>query len=259
MYPYRGIGQLLGGLFWLLFITAAVSFWFRNDFAEPAQRTAALQKMDLSMKNGVPEAPLQRPLVASSFEVEQKGIRYSVSPLYDYTLQGVVVSLKAHDGNYGLHRRWGDHLNIADFCVVWGENASSLNLNELGFWNGQFTCNVEPDNSVVWREFRPDQLSNNHLLVTEETLRSEISKTEVGDVIIVRGTLAEYINGSGGRRGTSTVRTDAGNGACETIFVEDVRRLGDVRTYWYPLFWYSLWGSLVVGVLWVFGVVRGYY
>ena len=28
-----------------------------------------------------------------------------------------------------LHRLWNDHLNVADLCVIWGNNARELELN----------------------------------------------------------------------------------------------------------------------------------
>ena len=27
-----------------------------------------------------------------------------------------------------LHRLWNDHLNVADLCVIWGNNARELEL-----------------------------------------------------------------------------------------------------------------------------------
>jgi len=52
-------------------------------------------------------------------------------------------------------------------------------------------------------------------------LKRLLMSAETGDHIRLEGLLAEYENPSNGfRRGTSTVRTDSGNGACETIYLE---------------------------------------
>jgi hypothetical protein len=66
------------------------------------------------------------------------------------------------------------------------------------------------------------QLSNNHVLIDDESIKLELMKSEPGDHIRLKGMLAEYSNaGSGFFRSTSTTRDDSGDGACETIFLTD--------------------------------------
>src|SRR5690606_10727633 len=108
------------------------------------------------------QEPEQTPIEQPPFRVSQGGVDYEVTPLFRYRLHGLVVSRRTHDGERMLHRRWNDHLNVADVCVVWGDNATA-DLSAFQFWNGQFTCFVETRDSVAWRRFRLDQLSNNHL------------------------------------------------------------------------------------------------
>jgi len=51
-------------------------------------------------------------------------------------------------------------------------------------------------------------------------------ETSVGDQIYFKGYLAEYAHSNRTfTRGTSTSRTDTGNGACETVYVEDYQIL----------------------------------
>ncbi len=243
----------------MLFATVLVSFWFRYDFEGPEQRARALQAMDLEMAGEAPAEPYQAENRASAFETEREGVVYTVRPLYDYALQGIVVSMEQHDGDFGLHRRWNDHLNVADLCVVWGENATSIDLDAFDFWNGEFTCNFRVGSRALWERFRQDQLSNNHLLADADWLRDRVRGMKVGDVVTLRGQLAEYATGGGPPRTTSTTRADSGNGACEVLYLEDARVVGNVRTFWYPLFWFGLWGALVAAVVWLYGVARGHH
>jgi hypothetical protein len=53
----------------------------------------------------------------------------------------------------------------------------------------------------------------------------------IGDQVRVRGWLAAYGSGAN-RRGTSTRRDDTGNGACETIFVNDFDVVGPAPAGW---------------------------
>lgn len=54
----------------------------------------------------------------------------------------------------------------------------------------------------------------------EPCLAKKLRSIRIGDQILITGQLASYrvASGSGIARGTSTVRTDTGNRACETIF-----------------------------------------
>ena len=63
-------------------------------------------------------------------------------------------------------------------------------------------------------------LSNSHLLVDNDAVRSALLGSEPGDHIRFKGLLAEYANKANGfKRGTSTTREDTGNGACETVYL----------------------------------------
>lgn len=234
----------------LLFYTALalflVSCWNRNDFPE-----------QMMLEDAVLQPPLQRAVEEQPFRVYSNGTDYRIEPRYRYDLHGVVVSYGHHDGNYSLHRLWNDHINIADICVVWGDNADGLDLNRFSFWNGKFTCNYSTGDPVAWESFRTDQISNNHLLTGDERLRDRIGDVRIGDQVRVRGWLASYSNDDGFKRGTSTTRDDTGNGACETIYVEDFRILQPMDNGWRTLMAVS--GSIVlfIGLLWLVAVMRG--
>ena len=146
-------------------------------------------------------------------------------PEYEYELYGMIVSYRHHDGNSRMHRRAGDHLNMLDVCVVWGETAASRHLHKIDFWNGIFTCNVKTRDQQAWDSFDMYQLSNNHLISDQEHIRDRVTGIRIGDQIRVRGWLSSY-TGPAGTRGTSTTRRDTGDGACETIYVDqfDIRQ-----------------------------------
>ena len=77
------------------------------------------------------------------------------------------------------------------------------------------------------------QFSNNHLISDNPFLLKKISSVEPGDQVHITGMLAEYSHSNGRfKRGTSTVRTDTGNGACETIFVEEFEILQRNNVFW---------------------------
>lgn len=217
--------------FWLL-----VSFWNRNDLPVSIDYVAA-----------VADEPQQSTTPRHEFSAAWDGTEYQVNPEYDYELVGLIVSFRHHDNNSRMHRLADDHLNMLDVCVIWGDNTTEVDLEKLKFWNGIFTCNVSTRDQQTWDAFNIYQLSNNHLISDDASIRDKVRDIHVGDQIRVRGVLASY-DSPGGRRGTSTTRMDTGDGACETIYVEDFEIIRPAKSFWRTSMWLSLC-VLLLGLL----------
>lgn len=216
------------------FLWLVVSFWNRNALPAPDTLPSALAS-----------PPRQIPTDKRDVETDFNGVTYRVMPEYEYELRGMVVSLRQHDGNSRMHRRARDHLNVADLCVIWGDTAVSEHLDKLHFTNGIFTCNVSTRDDAAWRAFDMRELSNNHLISDDPVIRRAIRRVGVGDQVRLRGWLASYGAAGGPMRGTSTTRDDTGDGACETIFVDEFEIIGQNATQWRWSMWTAL-ASLVV-------------
>ena len=201
-------------------LLAAVAFMKRNDFPSPDTLSA-----------DIADEPVQRATTKQAFTAEYAGVRYAVEPEFEYELHGMIVSYRKHDAKSRMHRAANDHLNVADLCVVWGETAASPHLNDISFWNGIFTCNFSTRSQEAWDSVDVAQIANNHLISDDESIRTEIARVSIGDEIRVRGWLASYGTG-GAKRGTSTTRTDTGDGACETIFVQEFAITSRSRNPW---------------------------
>lgn len=219
------------------FVLLLVSFWNRNALPGNIEPVRELG-----------EEPKQTPTRARPFDVGFNGVSYHVEPQYDYDITGLIVSYRHHDNNSRLHALANDHLNMLDVCVIWGDNPGNPRLDKINFWNGIFTCNVRTGDSQAWQAFNMSQLSNNHLISDDEFVRRQVRKIRIGDQIRVRGYLAAYSSEGGGRRGTSTTRTDTGDGACETIYVDSFRVLSRATNHWRIAFWASL-AILVVALV----------
>ena len=219
------------------FLWLLVSFWNRNDLPG-----------NIAYVNEITSEPEQTATREKPFYATVNDVEYLIEPEYAYDLTGMIVSYRHHEGNSRMHLQANDHLNMADVCVVWGDNTKS-ELQKLDFWNGIFTCNVFTRDMQAWESFDMNQLSNNHLISDDDFIRRQTKKIQIGDQIRVRGYLASYSNPGGGKRGTSTTRTDTGDGACETVFVESFRIVQPVTSYWRISMWVSL--SLLLAGLFV--------
>lgn len=203
------------------FFTLLLCFWNRNVLPSQLQAHPLLHSEPTQIATQIP-----------AINVSAGAENYTVTPLYEYELYGLVVSYQHHNGNFGLHRMWKDHLNVADVCVVWGQNLQDTDLTKLHFWNGQFTCNVQTSDPQAWKRFAVDQLSNNHLLTADKSLRNKITQLRIGDQVKIKGWLSEYRSSKGFHRGTSTSRSDTGNGACETLYVSEVDIIHRPKNPW---------------------------
>jgi len=168
------------------------------------------------------DPPKQYKTDKQSFDLEVNHEHYYITPKYDYIIEGIVVSTHHSDAFLDMaHEEWRDYLNIADLCVIWGENVKNGVYKDMDFNNGNWTCYYSWPNSEVRQRFHEDQLSNNHLLTSDDAIKQTIMDVEPGDYIRIEGILADYANPANGfNRKTSIIRTDRGQGACETIFVE---------------------------------------
>ena len=221
------------------------------------------------VKDALPEAsfydwdllrdPVQSETRKDSFTTQANGQQYVITPHYDYELDGVVVSMHDSDDFLDIthHRRWQDYINLRDLCVIWGNNVQSGVYREMEFSNGTWTCWFSWTNSDVASRFDDTRLSNNHLLIDDDEIKQALMQTEPGDHIRLKGMLVEYSNpGNGFQRGTSFTRTDTGNGACETIYVNEFEVIRKANRGTRRLYTGTFWVAVLslAGVLLLFFV-----
>jgi hypothetical protein len=225
-----------------------VAWWQRDSLPPQARLDAALMS-----------DPQQAPIEKSAFRTTVGGIEYTVRPLYTYDLYGLVVS--KHDADTWwdwIHKTWNDKLNVTDLCVIWGANARTDNYRSLNYSSGQFVCYVETSSAEVWRAFDMTALSNNHLLTDDPAVARTLKSMRIGDQVRFRGYLAEYSHDQGLHffRGTSTTRTDQGNGACETVYATSAEIVRVGNRGWRIAFWAAAAAFALGIVAWVIAPFR---
>ena len=201
------------------------------------------------LKDGLPDGddileellqpPVQTAVDMAPFLIEAGEMVYTITPLHTYELYGLVVSYHNCGTWWDIYHRgqWKDFINVKDLCVIWGNNVLTEVYKEMRFTSDSWTCTYYWPNHEVGSRFNHTCLSNNHLLSHDESVTRSLLETSRGDQIYLRGYLAEYSHTSGNfHRGTSTNRTDTGNGACETIYVEDYEILKRGNPFWRATF-----------------------
>ncbi|MGR8935378.1 MAG: hypothetical protein ACU837_13455 [Gammaproteobacteria bacterium] len=238
------LSAFLESLFKWLFLLGAVTMSAAYFYKDKLPEAEFYDPADLG-------APRQTPATVEPFEVRVNEQNYSIYPLFDYELDGVVISLHDADAFSDIwhHKRWQDFLNLRDLCVIWGTNVASGVYRNMEFNNDSWTCWASWPDKATGDTFKMNALSNNHLLTASEAVAAALMAAESGDHIRLKGVLAQYANkGNGFRRGTSITRDDTGNGACETIFLHDFTILNKANRKIRRLYSFAKGLTIVAGI-----------
>ncbi len=226
--------KVLSILTYILIIIFIISYFYKGKLAQV---------------NNVTEATYNDPIqteVKSNNEIDftGDGFEYKATPLYDYTVTGIVVSKKNYNtlGSKGI-----DKSVPYDLCIVWGNNVKEKTyLSSIKFKQDQRFCFYHYSQNA---SFYPNQLSNNHLLISDDSVFKAEKAINIGDEVQIKGRLVNVIatKTDGSKKyftwNTSTERTDSGAGACEVIYTESINilhRANPIASYSYALSLYSL-------------------
>ena len=209
----------------LTLVIAVFANWRAHEWPKSSQIRAELR-----------QEPEQKPTSAAPIYRREKRYTtiYEIKPRFTYKLRGLVVS--THDStswNDMSHAAWGDTLNSADLCVVWGDNVDAHLLDKISFSHGDWTCYFGTHDRGAFANFHANQFSNNHILPADAAVSRAVAATEVGDQIEVEGYLVDYSINGRSPRVTSITREDTGNGACEIIYATSLTRLARVNQFWF--------------------------
>ncbi len=225
-------------------LALGVCHWFQDRLPDPR-----------SLDSHLFVFPVQTPTTLAPFTRSAGGITYTLTPLFEYDLYGLVVS--EHDSrafiDY-LHKESEDNLNVVDLCVAWGDDARSGIYRQIQFSSGQFTCYFQAADRAAMAQFDIFQISNNHLLTEVPYLAHLLRAVHIGDQVHFHGYLVEYEHDTNGRhfhRGTSTTRFDTGDGACETVYVTDAQILASHGRFWRWGQWLAGLGLIASSVAWL--------
>jgi hypothetical protein len=227
-------------LFLLNLLAMSVSYFYKDKIPDPAY-------YDLARLDN----PRQLPTDDPAFTTRVNKQEYVITPKFNYELDGVIVSYNNADafGDIWHHKRWKDFINLRDLCVIWGKNVETGVYRNMKFSNDSWTCWASWQTPETGALFKMDALSNNHLLTDNDIVKNALMSAEPGDHIRLKGVLSEYTNKAAGfHRGTSTVRDDTGNGACETIYLKEFEIVNKANRKSRRLFKLAEWLTLISGI-----------
>ncbi len=159
--------------------------------------------------------PLQTSLSAMTLP-SIKNYQIEAVALYDITARVL-----------GTKHYWagpGSDLVPRDVAVAWGRMSDQTVLDQLAISQSNRFYFYE------WRSQPPiprDEIiahsANMHLIAANSRVASAIGRLQAGTVVTMHGYLVNVSTADGFHWRTSLTRTDSGNGACELMYVEDVK------------------------------------
>ena len=172
-------------------------------------------------------APIQT-VATGEKHIKRKGYELTLDYLYAYDIEGLVITTKNYNGS-----SLGDELSPKDVGLAWGNVAKYNTL--LGFhWAAKYRALELNEDENSWGKKQDfvgsiedalKQISNNHLIVLDSSIKESVKKIKVGDHIRIKGYLVN-IEGDNSIKQfswySSTSRDDTG---CEVILVESVEWL----------------------------------
>ncbi len=207
-------------------LAAALAWWMKDELPPSAR-----------LREELFSEPVQKRVSKPPFDTRVDGVDYRIQPRYSYDLRGLVVSLHDSDTWWDYaHKAWNDHINLADFCVVWGGTARRGAYRGISFSNTQWECHWSTSSSEAWQAFDQTEVANNHMVTDDPAVAKALRAVRIGDQIRVTGYLVDYTTFRDGRpagtRVSSETRTDTGNGACEVLYVDSLEVLGSAGRGW---------------------------
>ena len=174
-------------------------------------------------------APIQYDTSGSTKTKIKDGIA-DITYIAKYSISGRVIDVEKYSW-YSVQ----DELSPMDVGIAWGflatdEVQSKLQWTSLGNrYLSWYTSDVSWINGYGGKEKFKEHWSNNHLIPSDNKVKKLIKRIKKDDYVKITGYLVNinWKNDSGKYFywNTSTSRADSGNGACEVIYVTDVKWL----------------------------------
>ncbi len=221
--PLKVVQRALSCLLLLFVVTTTVAYFQKGNFVDHTDILPELFNQ-----------PIQEEADYETFFFDYKKERYTVKPVADYELWGLVVT---HNDIHSIGDIYhdADSVDTKDLCVIWGDNLKNNDFSKSEYWSNSYFCHYRYPAGVKINGF---QLSNNHLITDKQNIRDYIRDIHIGDQVHFKGMLVNYQSESnpGFWRKSSLTRKDSYNNACEVVFVEDIEVIKRGTPFWYALY-----------------------
>lgn len=164
-----------------------------------------------------PEAPIQREIGISGNGLEREG--YAISALASF--KGKARVLAREDYYFGRET----DLSPTDLVLGWGPMSDESVLAEIDISQRNRFYFWHVDTFPIPRHEIERNSANMHFIPANRLVADVLDDVGAGDLIEFDGYLVKISGDDGWRWQSSLTRNDTGNGACELIWLRDIRIL----------------------------------
>ena len=180
--------------------------------------------------------PIQKSVDKETLSFKIHGVDVDITKLASYDITGKVEALKDFNTNFLANflsfSSWdmSNYISPRDLTLSWGkiaqdDNSEYIQVNQE-FFNNQRRALVNCKPQLIDKygmDYSIEHVSNNHIIVIDKNLRSQLAKIKVTDVVRIIGYLVEVDCSNGVHWGPSSLRrNDTGGHACEIIYAEEI-------------------------------------
>ena len=153
-------------------------------------------------------------------ETPQRLGRWTLTPRADYDITARILSREDY--------RFDALADLVpeDLALGWGPMSDNRVLAAFDVSQGARFYSWRPHGLLpIAREAVISHSANTHVIPANRTIRAELARLRVGEVVRLTGELVDGKRDDGAWIRTSLTRTDSGAGACEVLLVESVELL----------------------------------
>jgi hypothetical protein len=210
---------LLSYILYIIILANILMYFFISNEIKASKQIDVPNQIDVSGD------PIQNPYTGESFTINSYGIFsnyiggiYILKPVDTYEISATVGSkLPYHDEM---------EISPVDLCMAWGKMADDDNNGLITYGQSLRYCFTQY-NGQLPRSYVESHVSNNHIIPANDSILEAIKSIKEGDKVTIKGYLVDVskskLNGVWNWR-TSQTRFDKGSGACEIIYVTEVRK-----------------------------------
>jgi hypothetical protein len=162
-----------------------------------------------------PAQPAQGPVAAGTGPFARND--FTITPLATFSLEARVLSRE----DYALDT--GAAISPTDLALGWGGMSDSAILEKLSISQGTRWWRWYSSDPPLARGEIEGSAANMHIIPADDAVAAALDRVREGDIVALRGYLVEAVRDDGWRWRSSLSRSDTGSGACELIWVEDLR------------------------------------
>ncbi len=172
--------------------------------------------------------PVQSDAPATPIVLSTDSGSFTLTPRASYIISAKIASKKYYDSG------WEAEISPMDLALTWGrmvepEVAAHVSYSQSGRWYYyRYDGGTQVDKSYII-----SHSSNNHLIPSNQNVRSALDSLTPGQTVQLEGYLVDIDGKYAGRNvwwRTSQRRGDTASGSCEIFYVQKVRKGDDVYT-----------------------------